>query len=122
MKLKKELKRERKKKHEHSAYGPPVGTEYVAPMNWSSLASAISLLYILAIEAFVLVLHNVQSMIYTSSKGRRVQDLQYRILVWIMDCKLCRAKINASNASMYSKLMAEDRFMSATYSLSAYWW
>ena len=37
-----------------------------------------------------------------------------------MDCKLCRAKTNASIASMYSKLMAdarEDRFTSATYSV-----
>ena len=44
--------------------------QYIA-LNQSSLALAISLLYILAIEAFVLALHNVQSMIYTSSKGRR---------------------------------------------------
>ena len=56
-----------------------VDRHYIALINRTSLALAISLLYILAIEAFVLALHNVQSMIYTSSKRRRVT---YNILVY----------------------------------------
>ena len=66
---------------------PPVGTEYVALVNWSSLASAISLLYILAIEAFVLALHNLQSMIYTSVQYCKApSSLCYLCRSWTVHC------------------------------------
>ena len=57
--------------------------QYVA-LNRSYLALAISsitLHKLLAKEAFVLALHNVQSMIYTSSKGKRATLVLLRTLI-----------------------------------------
>ena len=72
-------------------------------LNWSSLASiSTSSLYILATEAFVLALHNIQSIIYTSSKGRKVtysslaysdKQLSIHVLVVVV---IVRAKLKQS--------------------------
>ena len=76
--------------------------QYVT-LNWSSLASiSTSSLYILAIEAFVLALHNIQSIIYTSSKGRKAtysslaysdKQLSIHVLVVVV---IVRAKLKQS--------------------------